>query len=314
MNCETIGQLDTYRNVDSVMRKYSEKIKSADELYKVVYFIRKSFSVDSIRLRACFIWVTENINYDMDGYKREDPRSSMLEYGVKNKKAICGGYANLMKFFCDAFNLESEIVSGYARTGKKDVSIGQSNLKANHAWNAVKVNGNWRLIDATWATGSVDETKEDDPKYYKDFKEEYYFTPPDRLIFNHFPEQYKYQFLNKAVPKDKFKKWPLFTTQFISDSIVQIYPDTALIRGKVGDTVCFRIKTNFNPDKICLKTERFDKADYTATVLRNGEWLEFFYPLDVSGNYIIYLGFHDSRYSYPPFVGYKFEVNVAKKN
>lgn len=65
-----------YKNVDSVMRQYNEKIKSSDELYKVVYFIRNTFDADSLRLRASFIWITENISYDIAGFKKDDPRSS----------------------------------------------------------------------------------------------------------------------------------------------------------------------------------------------------------------------------------------------
>ena len=34
---------------------------------------------------------------------------------IKNKKAVCGGYAALLKYFCDGFNIECEVVEGYAR-------------------------------------------------------------------------------------------------------------------------------------------------------------------------------------------------------
>jgi len=130
------AQVESYVKVDSIMRQYTEKIKSFDELYKVVYFIRNLFYADSLRLRASFIWITENISYDIEGFEKEDPRSSTLNYVIKNKKAVCGGYAGLLKFFCDAFNIESEIIYGIARTGKRDININQYNLRSNHAWNA----------------------------------------------------------------------------------------------------------------------------------------------------------------------------------
>src|SRR5688572_19037674 len=304
-----LGQDPIYKDVDSLMRSYNENIRSSDELYKVVYFIRKNFEPDSLRLRASFIWITENIDYDIKGFEKEDPRSSMLNYVVKNKKAVCGGYAALLKFFCDAFNIESKIIYGTARTGKRDINISQLRLRVNHAWNAVKINGNWRLIDPTWAAGSVDDSDEENLKYYKDYRETYYFTPPEKLIFNHFPDQYQNQFLNKAVPAVKFKKWPLFTTLFLGDSIAEIYPDTALIRIKMGDTVHFKIKTPVYSSHMCFGSENLKKASYWGKVKKDGDWLLVDYPVQVRGNYNIYVGYCIPGTSFPAIAIYRFEVN-----
>src|SRR5262249_41453918 len=104
----------TYRRVDSIMRAYSKKINSVDELYKLTYFIRSSFDSDSLRLRASVIWITENIDYDVKAWVDEDPRAADMEYVLRKKKAICSGYANLLKYFCDAFDIENEIVTGHA--------------------------------------------------------------------------------------------------------------------------------------------------------------------------------------------------------
>ena len=306
IGCKVSAQTQSYVKVDSIMRHYGEKIKSADDLYKVVYFIRNTFDSDSLRLRASFIWVTENISYDIEGFEKEDPRSSILSYVVKNKKAVCGGYAGLLKFFCDAFHIESEIVYGIARTGKRDINVSQYKLRSNHAWNAVKINNNWRLIDATWAAGTVDDTDEENLKFYKDYKEIYYFTPPEKMIFNHFPDQFKHQYLTKAVSKEKFKKWPLFTTFFIGDSITEIYPDTSLIRAKVGDTIHFKIKTSFYSVHMCFTD--FNKVNYLGTVKKDGDWLLVDFPVKVLGNYNLYLNYCNPGFSSPTMIIYRFEV------
>ncbi len=109
-----ISQSNPYSKVDSLMREYSTKIKSADDLYKVVDYIRNTFSEDSLRFRAAFIWITDNIAYDVKAYQKEDPAAAQLNYAVKNKKAICSGYTSLVKFFCSAFNMVacSSTVSG----------------------------------------------------------------------------------------------------------------------------------------------------------------------------------------------------------
>ena len=99
------------------MRNYKEKIKSGDDLYKLVNFIRNNFSADSLRLRASFIWITQNIDYDVKAYQKEDPAAAGIDYAIRNKKAICSGYSNLLKYFCDAFKIENRIVEGRARAG-----------------------------------------------------------------------------------------------------------------------------------------------------------------------------------------------------
>jgi hypothetical protein len=66
--------------VDSTMKEYKEKIKSADNLYKVIYFIRNNFKEDSLRLRASFIWITENIAYDVKAFREDNPVAGTIDY------------------------------------------------------------------------------------------------------------------------------------------------------------------------------------------------------------------------------------------
>lgn len=156
-----LAQENPYSKVDSIMRAYDTKIKSADNLYKVVNYIRNTFLEDSLRFRASFIWITENIAYDVKAYLKEDLAAGQLNYAVKNKKAICSGYTSLVKFFCGSLNIECETVVGYGRASKNKIVMNQSYLRSNHAWNSVKINGTWRLVDATWAAGAVDDSDEE---------------------------------------------------------------------------------------------------------------------------------------------------------
>ena len=283
------AQKDSYKMVDSTMRNYSEKIKSVDDLHKLIYFIRKSFQENSLRLRAGFIWITENIAYDIEAYQKEDPKAATLQYVIKNKKAICGGYSALLKYLCDAFNIESTIVSGRARAGKRDINIAQLNFRINHSWNAVKINNEWKLIDPTWASGFVDDTDEENLKYYKAFNETYYFTPPERFILNHYPKDNQFQFLEKKVIINEFSKRPLYYTAYLKDSISVIAPDTALLKFYKGDTIVFKIKKPLQT-QICVASEN-RKAEYSGFAIYKNDWYEFHYPVTVPGFYNLHIGY-----------------------
>lgn len=58
---------------------------------------------------------------------------------------------------------------------------------SDHAWNAVKFDGNYYLVDATWGSGSSK-----DGKYEKKLDNFYFFTDPDIFIESHFPKDKKW--------------------------------------------------------------------------------------------------------------------------
>ena len=303
-----VAQENPYARVDSLMRVYKEKIKSADELYKVIYYIRNNFEADSLRLRASIIWITENIAYDVKAFEKEDPSAAQLIYVIKNKKTICGGYASLVKFFCNSFNIECEIVNGYGRAGKNKIVMNQSYLRSNHAWNSIKINDTWRLVDATWAAGVVDDSDEDNLVYHKRFNETYYDTPPEKMILNHLPEQKQFQLTNKRTDQKKFMKSPLYTSEFLSHDISAVLPDTALIRTKVGDTLIFKLKTDLPLRSFSAFSDNLEKATYHAPVTNKDGWIEFRYPVRLIGFYNLYIGYYLNSREKFTLLAYKLEV------
>lgn len=302
------AQKRPYVFVDSVMREYKTKIKSEDDLYKVVNYIRNTFQDDSLRLRASFIWVTENIGYDVKAYQQEDMNAAKLGYVIKNKKAVCGGYASLIKFFCSSFNIDCEVVNGYGRAGKSKIVINQTYLRNNHAWNAVKINGTWRLLDATWAAGVVDDSNEDNLVYHKKFNESYYDTPPEKLILNHLPAQKQYQLTNKAMDQKQFMKSPLFFSDYLQHNISAVLPDTALVKAKIGDTLVFRLKTSDIISNFFAYSDHLEKARYETTAIQSNEWVEFRYPVKLSGFYNLYIGCTGTGREKHMLMAYKLDI------
>jgi transglutaminase/protease-like cytokinesis protein 3 len=295
------------------MRKFDKKIKNTDDLRDVWYFIYQHCNADSLRLRASVIWISENISYDIKGARTDDPRCSQLNYVLKHKKAICAGYAYLLKYFCDLFRIDCRIINGRARSSEKAIYIGGSSMIENHAWNMVKINNQWRFIDPTWVSGAVTE-EIDDPKakYVKEFNETYYFTPPAKLILNHFPKQSQFQLLSPAIKENVFKSSPLFTTQFLEDSILQVIPSESLIKARVGDTLIFKLKTKTEISEMVGWSPLQEKAKYQANVIREGDWIQFKYPVTISGSFSFYLRYIANGYSTGAIIGYK--LQIAPKN
>ena len=73
---------------------------------------------------------------------------------LKDRKSTCDGYTNLFDDLAREMGLESSRIVGYAKGF--DYTPGKPLAKPNHSWNAVKLEGKWNLIDATWGAGSVE--------------------------------------------------------------------------------------------------------------------------------------------------------------
>lgn len=80
--------------------------------------------------------------YEEDGKTPQDDRWAHSVAGIGTQKAgVCEAYAKTFDYFCDLFSVECITVSGVGI--HQDVSVG-------HAWNLVKLENEWRAVDATW--------------------------------------------------------------------------------------------------------------------------------------------------------------------
>jgi hypothetical protein len=146
--------------------------------------------------KACLIfqWVRSNIRYDTEAYRKGKKRINGNAADVlRRKEAVCQGYAQLYAELCQKAGLEAVMVDGHSKQG----NIPPDMEEANHAWNAVKVDGEWFLLDVTWAS-DIEGQK-------------YFFTPPEEFIKEHLPTDPMWQLLDNPVSTLQFKSGYLYT-------------------------------------------------------------------------------------------------------
>jgi transglutaminase/protease-like cytokinesis protein 3 len=151
------------------------------------------------RARALYRWVTRHINYDAIGFRSGNYGDVTAVATLRKRTSVCEGYARLTQALGAAMGLQVEIVKGYA----KGIGFTAGQLfdgHANHAWNAVRVNGQWRLMDATWGSGGLNEGQQ----FIRDFQDHYFLTAPADFIHDHLPEDPRWQLLDRAVTKTEF--------------------------------------------------------------------------------------------------------------
>jgi len=177
----------------SITNKESSTLK---DLVKKI----KSFHTDDWgRYRIAFRWVAEHIAYDVVSYRSNKIEAQSPQETIQKKRAVCEGYAELLKAIADGLGIRCEVISGYA---KWDGVCQEKYDKANHAWNAAEINGSWYLFDATWAAGNVDLKINRFKRIFEDF----YFAPaPEELLNNHLPEDPKWQLVVDTLAKAEFE-------------------------------------------------------------------------------------------------------------
>ena len=128
-------------------------------------------------------YLVDNIEYD----QTYNSLGTYSIYGALiNKKSVCEGYAKAFKYLLNSVGINCEIVQGEATNSK-----GESE---SHAWNAVKLNDKWYLVDVTWddpiVIGGGTLTIRNKHKYLlkgadtfkTDHKEEYQFTENGKIF------------------------------------------------------------------------------------------------------------------------------------
>ena len=158
-------------------------------------------SGDLEKAYAIYRWITSNIEYDTNAffskqYRGAESASSVLKY----RKAVCDGYSELMVKLGQAAGLSVAKVIGYGKG--YDYSIGEAPSTSNHAWNAVRIEGKWHLLDATWDSGSVNSGTKKFVKNKEDFS--YFLVNPEYLIYSHYPELRRWQLMETAWTRDEF--------------------------------------------------------------------------------------------------------------
>jgi hypothetical protein len=164
---------------------------------------------DSEKARAIFRWVAANIRYDTKAYFSGRVRASGATGALRNRTAVCEGFSSLFEALGKAAGLEVVTVSGWAR-GYGAAAGERISGPPDHAWNAVRIGGRWKLVDPTWGGGVLDEAG----KYVRRLDDFFFLTPPEKLIATHFPEAPGWQLLDPPVTRAEFDARPFVRPAF----------------------------------------------------------------------------------------------------
>lgn len=249
--------------------------------------ITTGYTAEADKAAALYYWMTHNVAYDTKllgkmmktGMKRERlPRDEVarrkeeqVQYAFQKHKGVCQNYARLFRRLCIAVGLESDFISGHSRGN----AMKPGTLGVGHAWNVVKIDGEWALVDATWGAGSVNSKS----KFVFRFKPGYFMPDPGSFSYSHLPRDPQWQLVEEPLTEEQFLEQPAIGSGFLSYGLRALNYDTYRLELEKGNLLRIRFKASKSPGEIvcvnmtssrqipCTATSKGE--EYTVTVPRN---------------------------------------------
>ena len=134
--------LQLTREVRNVVDKVAVKARQMPNEFRLEKYLHDS--------------VVKSVAYDYDSLSKSDCFNAHSIIGCfLDRKAVCEGIAKAFKLLCNEFSMKCIVVLGKASPD------GDLSGDCYHAWNLVKVNGNYYYVDTTW--GDVSYQMDDTP-------------------------------------------------------------------------------------------------------------------------------------------------------
>jgi transglutaminase/protease-like cytokinesis protein 3 len=265
-------QID-YNTIDTYARNAPES--AARNLKTLSDYLTSPAKSDLAKARSVYAWITSHIQYDEAAF-RGQRYSSEVEYAnrsLRSRKAVCTGFALLFKHLLAPAGIDAANIKGYARTF--DSEAGQPIQRVDHEWNAVRLDGEWYLLDIAWAQTTAKSGKAND----------YFFlTEPAEFAANHFPTDPRWQLLGSTVSKAQFDQFPKLYDAYFRLGFDDNFPKSGVLRA--DDAVTLTLKNDSDIEFMCAlgKAGGSESATVPVSVQRVGETYRLTVSVPKRGN------------------------------
>jgi len=251
---------------------------------QLALYLKKDVNDDFQLVKRAHDWVALNIKYDDKSFLSHNIPYQGYDNVLVTGLAVCAGYAELFKKICDELKIECDIVSGYSRGYGFSLS-GKEDIATNHAWNKVKIYNNWYLVDCTWDSGYLKGTKQ-----VQEYRTDYLFIKPERMIFDHYPDLQYNQLLEKPVKQDEFLNMAQLKPKFFIN-IKEVKPNLGKMTKIEGNSkIIFYINENsFVNFHILFNNEYIDDKNNFFKMIRYKDRYEINFTVFEKGEYVLRL-------------------------
>lgn len=268
-------------------------VRDRASLDSLLRLIDQRFRHPVEKVRALFTWVATTMEYDCGNDSSSAVQALTVDQVLRKGKSQCAGYSNLLQYGLRQLGFEQATIRGVARTAKKDLWWTEGDLRANHSWNAVRIDGKWRLLDATWASGA---SNDDCSVVNREFAPYYFFPDPATFILSHLPTDSNWQLLDKPMTKGEFLRLPVFHDPYYELPVTRFAPESGVLDLEAGQTIVFSFRSAKPLERIAVWSE-----ENTAVIpefgnfTRTGDVYSYGYRVRFPGHYFLNVSLDGKR-------------------
>ena len=247
-----IGFAQDFSKINLKIKAYPKSLTAQQLAEK----ISKDFLSKESQTKAIYSWLTANIRYDLEEFynpnratkvsfryqtleerdrKLKAIKDEIVNETLSSRKAVCEGYAQTFSKVCTLLNIENAVIEGYVRSSSN--RIGRPLQGPNHSWNAVKLDGKWVYVDATWGAGS-----ENNGRWIRKFNSYYYNIPKDKHFKTHLPEKSLWRLRVGRMDKEEYYNQPIYSHEFLKSDVELSSPTSGILFRKSNGSVQLELK------------------------------------------------------------------------
>jgi hypothetical protein len=141
------------RFLDSLVTNIpANTFKNLDSLHK---HLHDAVSTDEERVFMYYGLFGIHFKYDQARFKAKYTREYTPAYTLSKRRGVCRDFADLFLELCKRSEIPCVVALGSTKKKWYEIPgevIHRKWKQPNHAWNIVKFNGNWHLMDPTWSS------------------------------------------------------------------------------------------------------------------------------------------------------------------
>jgi len=196
-------------------RLKADPARYIDELVRI---LADGAENDYHKVKRFHDWIGLHIAYNSDAFCGRSKGNNKAPDLIANSMATCGGFANLFKLMCDKVGIECLYIPGYSRSSVLSYSLGEKARSSDHAWNAVKLDGIWHIVDATSANRRGFEFgKFGELSSYRDGG---MFMSPQAKLYGNLAYDVTKQLVDEPMSKETYYSLPAVSTQLFAEGVV----------------------------------------------------------------------------------------------
>lgn len=187
-------------------------------------YVCRPYKSDVQRLRAIFTWVSEKIAWEEDFEGEVDSRRV-----IQAKRGCAEEVAVLVMEMCSAVGIHAEVIRGYLKSPGEVPEIGLM-PRPNHWWNAVLVDGEWRMMDCSLASPTNPRRSLYSSTGPQIAESWWFLTRPMEICWTHIPEHHQYQHICPPLAHEVLLTLPCVCPPYFKNSLELVDYDTSMLR------------------------------------------------------------------------------------